>query len=34
MRKSGDTCEAVEAVLSFGPLVDDPDMTVKNLSGD
>ena len=34
MRKSGDTCEAVEAVLSFGPLVDDPDMTVKNLNGD
>ena len=34
MRKSGNNREAAEAVLSFGPLVADPDMTVKNLNGD
>ena len=34
MTKSGDIREAVEAELSFDPLVDDSDITVKNLNGD
>lgn len=34
MRKSGDIREAVEAELSFDPLVDDSDITVRNLNGD
>jgi len=34
MRKSGDIREAVEAELSFDPLVDDSDITVQNLNGD
>ena len=34
MRKSGDLREAVETELSFDPLVDDSDITAKNLNGD
>ena len=34
MRKSGDIREAVEAELSFDPLADDSDITLKNLNGD
>ena len=34
MSKSKDIREAVEAELSFDPLVDDSDITVKNLNGD
>lgn len=34
MGKSKDIREAVEAELSFDPLVDDSDITVKNLNGD
>jgi len=34
MRKSGDIRVAVGAELSFDPLVDDSDITVKNLNGD
>ena len=34
MRRSGDIREAVEAELSFDPLVDDSDITMKDLNAD